>query len=253
MRSNSSERLRILVVDDEREIRELLGEYLCARGNNVHTTSDGQEALQWLRDHPVDVLLTDVQMPTMGGVELISALNQDKVTIGIVVMTGFPTVETATAALKTGATDYLLKPFRLRDVYAAVVRAAGRGQAEQELMRLRTRASFYEQIIGQTPEQARAIIIAHLQGLLVLETGAEHSALWMRQADGDFAALLPPSGDLAALKPVEIVVPTLEDTLAAAPLPGGGVLAISGGRARTEADLERLTVLTRILAAALAG
>lgn len=249
MTNHSTQRLRVLVADDEFEIRELLGEYLSARGHEVHTASDGQQALSWLERNSVDVLLTDVQMPTVTGVELVTALHRKHGHIGIVVMTGFPTVETATAAMKMGASDYLLKPFRLREVYSAVMRAASGGRAERELARLRLRTTLVEALLLAAAAERPALLKAQLPGLLASELPMRRCALWLRQGEA-LLPVIPPRDGLAAVDPAEVALSSLEPHGATIRLPGGaGVLAIDG--TVDESGLERIEHIVRILTAAL--
>ncbi|MDG1480463.1 MAG: response regulator [Myxococcota bacterium] len=249
MTNHSTQRLRVLIVDDEFEIRELLGEYLSARGHEVYTASDGQQALSWLERNTADVLLTDVQMPTVTGVELVTALHRKSVRIGVVVMTGFPTVEIVTAAMKMGVSDYLLKPFRLRDVYSAVMRAAAGGQAEHELARLKLRTALVEALLLAAAADRAAILQAQLPGLLASEIAMRQCALWLRQGD-DFTPVIPARGVLAAVKPEEAALSRLEAHGATIRLPGGaGVLAIEC--TIDAAGLERMEHIVRILTAAM--
>ena len=105
---------RVMVVDDEIELMTALCEILSASGiRNRRDVLSGAEALAVLRDREFDLLLTDLMMPEMDGIELIQAgLAIDPNLIGII-MTGHGTVQTAVAAMKTGAFDYVLKPFKL--------------------------------------------------------------------------------------------------------------------------------------------
>ena len=248
MTNPGSERLRILVVDDEAEIRELLGEYFSARGHEVHSVDGAQQALSWLAGQPVDVLLTDVQMPGITGVELLSALYTHGLQIGVVVMTGFPTIETATTAMKMGASDYLLKPFRLREVYQAVTRAAGRGRAERRLERMTARADLYERLLMTAPAERPEGIQALLPGVMRGELGAMSSALWL----SDGTALIEPDGALVAVDPADVTQATLVGQIASVPLPdGAGVLSICGSGGLKPAHLARLGDFARLLAAAL--
>jgi FixJ family two-component response regulator len=248
MTNQSTERLRVLIADDESEIRELLGEYLSARGHEVHTTSDGQQALSWLKSNPVDVLLTDVQMPNITGVELVSAVHRLSVHVGVVVMTGFPTVETATTAMKMGASDYLLKPFRLREVYEAVVRAAGWGRTERELARIRRRASLYEALMLSPPDKRPEILLRQLPELLVGEVGAQSCALWLRQG-GTLTAVIPPPAALSEVRPESAATSEISGDIAVIRLPGtAGVLAVQG-RGLSGEELARLEHLAAVIGA----
>ncbi|MFT5683981.1 MAG: YesN/AraC family two-component response regulator [Myxococcota bacterium] len=249
MISHGTQRLRVLVADDEIEIRELLGEYLSARGHEVQTASDGRQALSWLEHNPIDVLLTDVQMPNVTGVELVSALHSQSMPIGVVVMTGFPTIESATTAMKMGASDYLLKPFRLRDVYKAVARAAGWGRAERELVRLKQRLALIESLLVASRAEQATLLQAQLPALLSSRAEVGRCALWLRQGE-DFVTVIPPTAGLVSVRPEAVVLTTLSSEGATIRLPGGaGVLAIEGSISAQ--DLERIEQLARILTAAL--
>jgi DNA-binding response OmpR family regulator len=120
--------IRILVVDDEPSIRELLAEYLRGRGLEVETVGDAETALERLADAPPDVVITDLKLPGLDGVEVVRAATGRPTPVPTVMMTGFATVESAIAALTSGAQDYLLKPFRLRELHAAVERALAGGR-----------------------------------------------------------------------------------------------------------------------------
>src|SRR4029079_2727303 len=104
---------RILVVDDERVIREILAEFLTLEGFSVHTVEDGEKALTEVRLHPYDLLITDLKMPPLSGVQLLEQVEAERLGVLTVLMTGFGTVETAIEAMKKGAYDYLLKPFKV--------------------------------------------------------------------------------------------------------------------------------------------
>jgi DNA-binding NtrC family response regulator len=109
--SQPEEAARILVVDDERVIREILAEFLTLEGFSVHTVEDGEKALVELRLHPYDLLITDLKMPRLSGLQLLEKIEAERLGVLTVLMTGFGTVETAIEAMKKGAYDYLLKPF----------------------------------------------------------------------------------------------------------------------------------------------
>ncbi len=91
----SSPAHRILVVDDEEEILELIGEYLTARDHETVTAYDGAEALQLLRSEPFDIVITDLKMPQLGGLGLIEATAELRRPVAVIVMTAFPTVDSA--------------------------------------------------------------------------------------------------------------------------------------------------------------
>jgi response regulator RpfG family c-di-GMP phosphodiesterase len=141
--SEATEGARILVVDDERVIREILAEFLALEGFSVHTVEDGEKALTELRLHPYDLLITDLKMPRLSGLQLLERVEAERLGVLTVLMTGFGTVETAIEAMKKGAYDYLLKPFKVEEVIHVVERALYRQRLQAENIRLREALTIY--------------------------------------------------------------------------------------------------------------
>jgi response regulator RpfG family c-di-GMP phosphodiesterase len=139
-----AESARILVVDDERVIREILAEFLALEGFTVHTVEDGEKALTELRLRPYDLLITDLKMPRLSGLQLLEKIEQERLGVLTVLMTGFGTVETAIEAMKKGAYDYLLKPFKVEEVIHVVERALYRQRLQAENIRLREALTIYK-------------------------------------------------------------------------------------------------------------
>ncbi|HEY4242604.1 MAG TPA: HD domain-containing phosphohydrolase [Kofleriaceae bacterium] len=139
-----SEGARILVVDDERVIREILAEFLALEGYTVDTVEDGEKALTELRVRPYDLLITDLKMPRLSGLQLLERIEQERLGVLTVLMTGFGTVETAIEAMKKGAYDYLLKPFKVEEVVHVVERALYRQRLQTENIRLREALTIYK-------------------------------------------------------------------------------------------------------------
>jgi response regulator RpfG family c-di-GMP phosphodiesterase len=133
----------ILVVDDERVIREILAEFLTLEGYSVRTVEDGEKALTELRLRPYDLVITDLKMPRISGLQLLEKIGQENISVLTILMTGFGTVETAIEAMKRGAYDYLLKPFKVEEVIQTVQRALDRQQLQAENMRLREALTIY--------------------------------------------------------------------------------------------------------------
>ncbi len=115
--------LKALVVDDERSIRESLEAYLYHLGiSNVVTAGNGKVALEVLDHQRFDYLFMDLMMPEMSGMELLKNLNGKKRPTSIVVMTGYPSMEKVIEAMRNGASDFLIKPFRLQDLKISMER-----------------------------------------------------------------------------------------------------------------------------------
>jgi response regulator RpfG family c-di-GMP phosphodiesterase len=144
MSAEPTESARILVVDDERVIRDILAEFLSLEGYSVHTVEDGEKALTELRLRPYDLLITDLKMPKISGLQLLEKIEAERLGVLTVLMTGFGTVETAIEAMKKGAYDYLLKPFKVEEVIHVVERALYRQRLQTENIRLREALTIYK-------------------------------------------------------------------------------------------------------------
>ena len=107
MPSTTDERPRVLIVDDEKFIRDILADFLGMEGYIVRTAEDGAAALQELGNAHYDLIISDLKMPRMGGIELLDAIGTAAPNALTVIMTGFGTVETAIDAMKRGAYDYI--------------------------------------------------------------------------------------------------------------------------------------------------
>ncbi len=133
----------ILVVDDEAAIREMLVEFLGLQGYRVTEAEDGQRALRQILETRVDLVLTDMKMPGMGGIELLAELSRFRSPPTTILMTGYGTVDTAIAAMKSGAYDYIIKPFKLKEVSVTINRALEKTRLERENLKLRGTTSLY--------------------------------------------------------------------------------------------------------------
>jgi len=113
----------ILVVDDEKVIHESCGRILREEGYEVETALSGEEALQKLKERQYDLVLTDIRMPGMDGIETLEKMKEKIPDITVVMFTGYSSVETARGSMKLGAFDYLPKPFTPEELLAVVKRA----------------------------------------------------------------------------------------------------------------------------------
>lgn len=118
--------MNILIVDDEVAIRELVGEILEAEGHNITLAADGEDALQKFTLSWHEIVFSDIRMPKMNGIELLTAVKKINPITQFVIMTSHASIENSVGALKKGAFDYILKPFEDLDV---VVDAADRAIA----------------------------------------------------------------------------------------------------------------------------
>lgn len=114
---------KILVVDDEQGIRITLKEFLKEAGYEVHIAENADAAIKLLRQIEFDVVLSDIILPRVTGVDLLKAIREAAPHVKVIMMTGEPTVETAAESLRSGAFDYLFKPIS-KDVVLKIVRNA---------------------------------------------------------------------------------------------------------------------------------
>ncbi len=124
-------KIRVMLVDDEKEFVDVLAERLEARDFELVKAYSGDEALANLQQHDIDVTVLDVLMPGKDGVETLKEMKLTKPLVEVIMLTGNATVETAVEGMKKGAFDYLMKPTETKDLVEKIVRAYKR-KAEQE-------------------------------------------------------------------------------------------------------------------------
>src|SRR5215831_20656546 len=119
----------VLVVDDDKALRELCLEVVNQLDLEGLAAEHATRALQILETHQIDIVLSDVHMPEMSGIELLKILHQEHPEVAVLIMTGYGTIPEAVEAVKLGAYDYITKPFRLDDLR----RLLGRSVEQQAL------------------------------------------------------------------------------------------------------------------------
>jgi len=128
---------RILIVDDEYLIRWSLQQELAKEGYEVTTAEDGESALRLARESPPDLVLLDIQLPGIGGIEVLQKLKLAEPEVVIIMITAYGMVDTAVAAMKAGAFDYLNKPFNLEGVKLSIRKGLETSRLQGEVRRLR--------------------------------------------------------------------------------------------------------------------
>jgi DNA-binding NtrC family response regulator len=120
------EPLRVLIVDDEEELVSTLVERLEIRRIRAHGVTTGKEALACLQDQVFDVVLLDVKMPEIGGLQVIQEIKEQLPDLEVILLTGHGSDEDAKKGLELGAFEYIIKPFNLSALIDVLHRAAGR-------------------------------------------------------------------------------------------------------------------------------
>ena len=114
---------KILVVDDEQDVRETLESVLAKLDYDPIVAASGKEALEIIQTNNIDIILSDLYMPEMDGIELLKRVKTENRNIVFLMITAHPTIETAVDAIKKGAYDYLTKPFHIDEVKMKLNRA----------------------------------------------------------------------------------------------------------------------------------
>ncbi|PIE59823.1 MAG: Fis family transcriptional regulator [Desulfobulbus propionicus] len=138
----------ILIVDDERSMREFLQILLEKEGHQVQTAANGQDALEYLNSQSADLVISDVRMPSMSGLDLLARIKHINHEIAVIMITAFANPEDAVFAMKSGAFDYITKPFNVDEI-KRVIGAALRKKNERALPDLE---ELFPDIIGKSRE-----------------------------------------------------------------------------------------------------
>jgi two-component system response regulator PilR (NtrC family) len=143
----------ILVVDDERSMREILEIFLKSEGYGVSVADNGKSALEVMKNDFFDLIITDMKMPKVGGLELLRNVKEISPETIVVIITAFGTTESAVEAMKLGAYDYITKPFQMDDIRLVVKNALEKQKLQKDvsILKEQLKTPSLENIIGQGP------------------------------------------------------------------------------------------------------
>jgi signal transduction histidine kinase len=189
---NSSPIARLLIVDDEAALMTALCNTLQTEGYATTGFVSAREVLAKLRERQFDLLLTDLMMPEMDGIALLRAAQEIDPDLAGIVMTGHGTIDTAVKALRDGALDYVLKPFRLDNLMTVLTRALEARRLRTENIQLREAVSIYE--------LSRAITLGLSHDEIVQRTAAAAA----RQSDAGVVSILVPTEEGRELQVAEM-------------------------------------------------
>lgn len=148
----------LLIVDDEQHVRESLSGWFIEDGYEVSSAASGKEALLLLGRRHFDVVITDIKMPGMDGLELQHRIHEVDPSVAIILVTAYASVDTAVQALKEGAYDYLSKPFDPEELSRIVEKACEKVRLQAENTSLKQRlAGVNQEIIGESPGMRRVL------------------------------------------------------------------------------------------------
>ncbi len=177
---------RVLVVDDEKFIRDILADFLGMEGYVVRTAEDGASAVQELSRAQYDMVISDLKMPKMGGLDLLQEVARVHPDTLTVIMTGFGTVETAIDAMKRGAYDYILKPFKVEEIVHIVQRGLEKRRLAAENLRLREALSLYKVSEAIAASLSLDEVIATVADSSLQEVRADVVFAWLDDGEGGY-------------------------------------------------------------------
>ncbi|MBC6489404.1 sigma-54-dependent transcriptional regulator [Flavihumibacter stibioxidans] len=141
----------ILIIDDERAIRKTLGEILSYEGYKIEEASDGEEGLRKFKERAWDVVLCDIKMPKLDGIEFLEKAREANPDVPIIMISGHGTIETAVEAVKKGAFDYISKPPDLNRLLITLRNAMDKTSLVTETKVLKRKVSKVQEMIGESP------------------------------------------------------------------------------------------------------
>jgi two-component system response regulator AtoC len=194
----------VLIVDDDKSMGDMLQTSLRKKGYQATATTSGDEALGLLSEHDFDVVVTDLNMKAMSGLELCERIAMNRPDIPVVVITAFGSLDTAVAAIRAGAYDFITKPFEVDVLCLALERAIKHRALREEVKRLKAavgETTRYEEIIGASPAMRRVyelldrVIESDASVLITGESGTGKEVIARaihrrgRRAQGPFVAI----------------------------------------------------------------
>ncbi len=184
--------MKLLVIDDERSIRNTLKEILEFEGHQVFTAADGQEGLEMATNGGYDVIFSDIKMPNIDGMELLDKLSEANVDASVVMISGHGSIDTAVECIKKGAFDFIQKPLDLNRILITLRNATDRTNLVKETKILKKRVAKIPEIVGVSPaiERIKSMIdrVAPTDARVLITgsngTGKELVARWLHEKSG---------------------------------------------------------------------
>lgn len=222
-------REKVLIVDDERDVLDLCQRILETQGYAVKSAHNGYEAIDIAQSEHFDLLLTDIKMPGMDGLEIAQILKQSDPEIICVTMTGFSTMDMAINAVKLGINEFILKPFTPNELIKAISKALERERLRKENFRLRSLIPLFElnkSLMGTVEEEG---LVKQLIEIASKETGADLAVLYIIKGDTSKAHLESRNGQTFS-ESQQKVCQTLFDRV----VKSGSQLVLSNSQAQGE-------------------
>ncbi len=168
---------KILIIDDEKKILEMLVIFLRNEGFQAVTAPNAREGLKQLEERAFDVVLTDIMMPEMDGLQLLAEIKKRFPEVSVVMMTAHGTMETAVESLRAGAADYIQKPFEFKDVGLTLHRVLERRQLSELV-------TLYETGLAVIGTRNRRALLPRIVEVAIQTLRADHASLWLTDEEG---------------------------------------------------------------------
>lgn len=184
----------ILVVDDEQNVRQLICKVLEKEGFTVLTACNGSEGLEIFHKNSIDLIISDIKMPEMSGIEFLHKVKEEEPGIGFILITAFATTETAIDAIRSGAQDYITKPFDLKEIVTTVRKILLTADSGDDLnYRLSdsddSKTTSSSPVMQQVYKLAKKVAVSDSTVLILGETGTGKEVIstaihqWSRRCD----------------------------------------------------------------------
>jgi two-component system response regulator PilR (NtrC family) len=145
----------VLIVDDERSMRDFLKILLEKEGHRVDTADCGETALTMIRNEQLDIVVSDIRMPGISGIELLETVKQDYPELPVILITAFASPDDAVLAMKNGAFDYISKPFNVDEIKSVINSATSKSKSPPAGGKSQDLSDLFPEIIGKSREMAK--------------------------------------------------------------------------------------------------
>lgn len=154
MDESNARRIRILIVDDDQDLAGIFKDIIAAEGRLIDVCYDGLAAIEHIQNHGYDIILADLVMPKVGGIDILKFAKKINPDVVVIIITGYASLETALTAIKEGAYDYIRKPCKMEEMQVVVDNAVDKINLNRENRELfgKLQAAYHDMMIASKAE-----------------------------------------------------------------------------------------------------